>query len=539
MRVNSPVTQRNVPVSHTANILSTTDAKGQITYINEEFVHISGFDADELVGQHHNIIRHPDMPRAAFKEMWQRLKSGRSWLGAVKNRCKNGDHYWVQAYAIPVMDEQGQIKEFQSVRSQLTPEAQARAEALYTGLQKNEPRNGEPPAYKLARSPSLRVQLCLLLIVALGAQALALISTQSLLAQLLASAAIGALALAALCLQINPLMRLVKQARSVVNDTLAEKIFTGRTDDIGSLDLALTQQRAELDAVVKRIDDILHSLNRGAELTMGHGQQAHDAVHKQSEQTGSIATASQQTSSSAETVSGNAEQMLHRVKHAHEQISAGKKFTTDTNNSMDQLTAELDSAADNVSRLADAGKQVNVALQVISDITDQTNLLALNASIEAARAGEAGRGFAVVADEVRQLALRTAESTKTIEALVSNFDKSIVSATQSMERCGEHSKVTQENATESAQMLGEILAFIEEIRHLCDNTAAAASQQRDSSSEINNRIASIHGLGENAKARVQEAQHALSELRTHIGGVGGLVKRLRERNQSRRGQATH
>ncbi len=86
MRVNEPVSNRNVPVSSGANILSTTNPKGQITHINDEYVEISGFTRDELVGQPHNIIRHPDMPRAAYEQMWGNLKSGNTWLGAVKNR---------------------------------------------------------------------------------------------------------------------------------------------------------------------------------------------------------------------------------------------------------------------------------------------------------------------------------------------------------------------------------------------------------------------------------------------------------------------
>ena len=89
MRINEPVTNREVAVGKDANILSTTNPKGQITHINDEFVEISGFSRDELLGQPHNIIRHPHMPRAAYEEMWRRLKAGEAWLGAVKNRCKN------------------------------------------------------------------------------------------------------------------------------------------------------------------------------------------------------------------------------------------------------------------------------------------------------------------------------------------------------------------------------------------------------------------------------------------------------------------
>ncbi|WP_416416001.1 PAS domain-containing protein [Klebsiella pneumoniae] len=78
--------------------LSTTSPQSHITYVNPDFIKISGFTEEELLGQPHNIVRHPDMPPAAFEHMWSTLKSGRSWMGLVKNRCKNGDHYWVSAY---------------------------------------------------------------------------------------------------------------------------------------------------------------------------------------------------------------------------------------------------------------------------------------------------------------------------------------------------------------------------------------------------------------------------------------------------------
>lgn len=102
MRQNLPVTGRNLELPKDANILSTTSPQSHITYVNPDFIKISGFTEEELLGQPHNIVRHPDMPPAAFEHMWSTLKSGRSWMGLVKNRCKNGDHYWVSAYVTPI-----------------------------------------------------------------------------------------------------------------------------------------------------------------------------------------------------------------------------------------------------------------------------------------------------------------------------------------------------------------------------------------------------------------------------------------------------
>ena len=102
MKKNFPVTGVEVTYPDHYNILSTTDPKGAVTYINNDFIKVSGFEDSELLGKNHNIVRHPDMPPAAFENLWGTIKESKSWMGVVKNRCKNGDHYWVDAYVMPV-----------------------------------------------------------------------------------------------------------------------------------------------------------------------------------------------------------------------------------------------------------------------------------------------------------------------------------------------------------------------------------------------------------------------------------------------------
>ncbi len=130
---NAHVSQKEVPFPAGTVLISKTDTKGIITYCNEAFVAISGYSHDELIGKSHNIVRHPDMPPQAFKWLWDTLKSERPWRGLVKNRCKNGDHYWVRATVAPIV-ENGSIIGYVSVRRSPTRGQIAEAETLYREL---------------------------------------------------------------------------------------------------------------------------------------------------------------------------------------------------------------------------------------------------------------------------------------------------------------------------------------------------------------------------------------------------------------------
>jgi PAS domain S-box-containing protein len=131
MRKNLPVTSQEYVLRDGMTIVSRTDTKGRITYINADFIEASGFTEPELIGQPHNIVRHPDMPVEAFEDLWATLKAGRPWTGLVKNRCKNGDFYWVVANATPLL-EGNDIVGFLSVRTKPTAEQVRAADAAYT-----------------------------------------------------------------------------------------------------------------------------------------------------------------------------------------------------------------------------------------------------------------------------------------------------------------------------------------------------------------------------------------------------------------------
>ncbi|MCS3762377.1 methyl-accepting chemotaxis protein [Bradyrhizobium centrosematis] len=150
MRTNLPVTTTEYPITDEALIVSRTDTKGKLTYFNDEFVEASGFAEAELMGQPHNIIRHPDMPPAAFENLWATLQQGKPWSGAVKNRRKNGDFYWVLATASPIR-QNGEIVGYSSIRTKLPADQRAEAEQVYAKIRENKPHDYRLDAGMLRR----------------------------------------------------------------------------------------------------------------------------------------------------------------------------------------------------------------------------------------------------------------------------------------------------------------------------------------------------------------------------------------------------
>ena len=174
MKKNLPVTQREIDYPEDKVFVTRTDTKGIITYANDSFVEVSGFSREELLGVNHNLVRHPDMPEWAFKSLWDTLKSGHPWIGIVKNRAANGDHYWVRATVSPVTNN-GIVTEYISLRKKPTRAEVSAAEALY--------KSGKAPSAKIPLSKrfqnltlqtklQLLIQPALLLMLGVGSLAI-------------------------------------------------------------------------------------------------------------------------------------------------------------------------------------------------------------------------------------------------------------------------------------------------------------------------------------------------------------------------------
>lgn len=153
MRNNQPVTQREYVLDDEHFLITRTDLKGRITYANPDFVEVSGFSREELIGSAHNIVRHPDMPESIYKDFWDTLERGESWRGIIKNRRKDGDHYWVEANASPILED-GEVKGYASVRLKPRPEDVERADRAYALM-----REGRSTGYRIERGALRRAGL--------------------------------------------------------------------------------------------------------------------------------------------------------------------------------------------------------------------------------------------------------------------------------------------------------------------------------------------------------------------------------------------
>ncbi|QXI29504.1 methyl-accepting chemotaxis protein [Pseudomonas vanderleydeniana] len=516
MKINLPVTGRNVEVARDANILSTTDLKGGITYANPDFIRISGYSREELLGSPHNLLRHPDMPPEAFAHMWQTIKAGRSWMGMVKNRCKNGDHYWVSAYASPV-SRNGQIVEYQSVRTQPGAGQIEAAERCYGEL-----RSGRRSWRQRLPALGLPGRLTLLSSLAFAA-ALALgdwFSPQPLLLELGLWGLGSVLCAATVHWALRPFAGLTERARNLADNPLSQAIYTGRSDEFGQIEFALRMLEAQVGSVVGRIGDASQRLSGHAQELVRHIESSHSSTLDQQAETDQVAAAIHEMAASVAEVASNAQQASVAADLAGSETRDGHQLVGESRSSVLRLAGELARATEVIHQLESHSIEISSVLEVIRGIAEQTNLLALNAAIEAARAGEQGRGFAVVADEVRGLAQRTQQSTSEIQRMISNLQDGAQEAVLVMRQSSQHAEDSVQQVQQAAEALSGISERVNRITEMSLQIAAAVEEQSAVSEDINRNIMSIRNACEVTVSAGRQSH-------INSGDVAGLADDLR------------
>ncbi len=516
MKINTPVTQRENDYPDSFTLVSTTDTKGIITYCNQAFVTVCGFSEQELLGANHNIVRHPDMPPAAFKDLWDTVKTGRSWRGIVKNRCKNGDHYWVDAYVTPVYQGE-QLVGYQSVRVKPDREHVNRAAQLYAELQAKK-LDTLPRQWSLQFGYRHQIFLSFLVV---GIGALAAGWLQQLWLGL--ATLIVALGLAQwLSWRLfAPVKQIVLVAKNIAGGDLSTPIRVERCDEITDILQAIKMVQARLATVMGHLQESASSLAQASGEVATASHEAHQLMERQHQETDMVATAMNEMSATVSEVARNTAAASESATSAAAKAQDGRSKADGSVTLIRELAEGVEEAAAAIGHLGEASENIGSIVDVIHGIANQTNLLALNAAIEAARAGEQGRGFAVVADEVRSLAQRTQQSTQEIQSMIINLQAGARQAVEIMGRSRNQAEDSVNAVIETGQALDDIEQAVHVINDMNAQIATAADEQASVGEEMNRNIISIRDL----------ADHTLASTDTLVSACGNLDQLAQRLNQ--------
>ena len=500
-------------------LLSTTSTDSRITYSNENFCKIAGFSLDEMLGKPHNIVRHKDMPKLAFADLWKTLKSGESWMGPVKNRCKDGKYYWVNAFVTPIRNKNGEIYEYQSVRTKPDRTVVERAEHEYAKI-KND---------KSCKSLQRPYDITNYVLAGLGALTLTEL-IRVFISDLFFLNVFIPFFVTTIFLVFYGWKRkynaVLQKSKAVYNNAMMAYIYSGQRDNLGFIELALAMQQAKLKAVVGRVTDVTRNVNKQSAATVKSNKKINTLIEKQSAEIEHIATAMQQFSSTIQELANTIHSAVGASDTLETNTIEGKSSVGSTISEIEDLDKQLHNASRELETLVAGNTFIQSILNEINSIADQTNLLALNAAIEAARAGEYGRGFAVVADEVRTLAARTQRSTEEITNRLNELNGTSERAQHAMGEGINLSKQSVAIAQQSGESLNNIQNKVTELADLNRSIAAAIEQQSVVIDQVTQNTTAVKTLSEETDMHSKESQELNSNLQRQIEQQSSLVSQF-------------
>jgi len=500
MRNNQPVTQSEFEFPDNATLMSTTDTQSNITYANAAFVDVSGFSPEEIHGQPHNLVRHPDMPKEAFADMWATLKRGEPWTALVKNRRKNGDHYWVRANATPVV-RNGQPVGYMSVRTKASREEIAAAEALYKDFREGNAGNRRFHSGLIVRRGLMswtsvlqtmpvrwRIRSALLFLaptLVLGAWALGL-----------AGGALGGFAGGtAICLLLaswwleaqiaRPLEQMRQQALRVASGESQKVTHMNRVDEIGMTLRTISQLGLMFRWLIDDVSgQVLNVQTASNEIAQGNTD---------------LSTRTEQAATSVQQTAASMTQMTATVKSNAETATQANQLSGTASDAAARGGQAVSEVVTTMNDITDSSKKIADIIGVIDGIAFQTNILALNAAVEAARAGEQGRGFAVVAAEVRALAQRSASAAKEIKSLIGASVAKVESGSRLVDDAG--------------KTMDEIVVQVKRVSDLIAEISSATIEQSSGIELVGRAVTDLDHITQQNAALVEQSAAASESLK--------------------------
>ncbi|MHA0872963.1 methyl-accepting chemotaxis protein [Enterobacter pasteurii] len=496
------VTQNEYPLDDDTTLMSTTDLHSYMTHTNDTFVQVSGFTLQELLGQPHNIVRHPDMPKAAFADMWYTLQKGEPWSGIVKNRRKNGDHYWVRANAVPMV-RNGQMTGYMSIRTRATKDEIAAVEPLYKALNEGRCKKRIHKGLVVRRGwlgkvPSMplrwrvRSVMAALFAVMAGTMAASAAGWTS-----LGAAAVVMLLGTVLFEQqiVRPVENVARQALKVATGEQNSVQHLNRSDELGLTLRAVGQLGLMCRWLINDVSSQVVSVRDGSDRLAQGNEDLNDRTR--------------QTVANVQQTVATMNQMAASVQSNSETAAEVDKLSVAASSAATQGGTVMQTVVKTMDDIADSTQRIGSITSLINDIAFQTNILALNAAVEAARAGEQGKGFAVVAGEVRHLASRSANAANDIRKLIDASASKVQSGADQVHAAG--------------RTMDDIVEQVKNVTQLIAQISHSTSEQATGLSELTRAVAELDSITQKNADLVEESAHISAMVKHRAGRLEDAV----------------
>ena len=507
-----PLRDEEFVVPESELLMSTTDRTGRITHCNSAFMHVSGFSMEELMGQPHNIVRHPDMPSEAFKDLWATIGHGRVWTGLVKNRRKDGSYYWVRAYVTPIIDG-GKPVGYMSVRVKPTADEVREASELYKRFKNGTHGNRYLHAGRVRQSgllnqlgklqrasftQRLMALLMPILVVAMLFPLMGWTAGWQLGLQAGLLAAFTGLALYRQHLRVTvPFESVALLAHDIAGCKLDDRL----PDSSGGHPMAYLMERLKQVHINLRavVGDARHEIDGFSMMSRNLSQSAINLAERSDRQAQDL----QETAAAMEELSAT----VANAQHATEEVKVHSEGSARLAVQGGQAMNEVSGLVQNMHK---SSQKMGQIISTIESIAFQTNILALNAAVEAARAGEQGRGFAVVAGEVRALAQHSAQAAGEIRQLIAESNGQMDQSARHMQHAG--------------QTINEAVSAVTQVSELIHSVVTATREQTLGIAQVNDALNDLDAVTQDNARLAEESAQSAQDMDTNAG----VLRRTRE-----------